>query len=129
MDMCFRHLSFSMPENSLLRAGVRAMGLKLLGECGSPCAELFATSLNTASFHPDGITPVDKMLLKRSKRAGRSEGQRLNIVYGIWSIGDGDDDALDLRIAAVNSSNVIESRVIGWRGIAGVGIHAGLLNR
>ena len=34
MDMCFNHLSFRMPESSLLMAGVRAMGLKLLGECG-----------------------------------------------------------------------------------------------
>ena len=65
------------------------------------------------------------MLLNRSKRAGRSEGQSLNIVYGIWSRGDG---ALDIRIAAFSSSNVIGSRLIGWRGVAGVGIHTGLLN-
>lgn len=31
-NMCCIHLSFRMPENSLLSAGVRAIGLKSLGD-------------------------------------------------------------------------------------------------
>ena len=74
-----------MVENSLLTAGVRAMGLKFEGEDGSCMAELFQMSLMTTVFHCIGIMVSTRIELNRSRKALWRDGHFLEILYDIWS--------------------------------------------
>lgn len=96
--MCLIHLSFRMPEKSLLIAGVSVMGLKFAGSEGSSSAELFGISLTAATFQADGMLPSMMTLLKKSRRAGWREGHFFRIVYKIQSKGGGAEAGLDLLI-------------------------------
>ena len=56
--MCFNHLSFRIPENNLLTAGVSAIRQEFLGDDGSSLAELLAMSLSAATFQAEGALPL-----------------------------------------------------------------------
>ena len=125
--MWFSHLSFSIPERSLLTAGVKAIGLKFLGQRGSSVAALFPISLKTATFQLDGMPPSVRMVLKRSSSAGTRDGHFLNTWYGSWSKGDGAEADLDLLMAA-NSSFCVTGMRDGMAccGLGGGGTHTGV---
>ena len=78
LSICSSHRSFKIPENSLLIAGVKAIALKLLGECESSTAALLPISLKTAAFQFEGMALSVIMVLKRSRSAGTREGHFLN---------------------------------------------------
>ena len=69
-----------MLESKLLIAEVRTIGRNLFGDEGFSLAELLGISLITAAFQADGILPSMTTLLKRSRRAGRSDRQRFGII-------------------------------------------------
>ena len=74
--MCFSHLSFRIPENSLLIVDVTAIGLKFEG---FSLDALFPMSLKTAFFQLDGTVPSAIIPLNKSNSTGTSEGHFLKI--------------------------------------------------
>ena len=127
--MCLNHLSFKIPESNLLIDGVSAIGRKLPGDDGSSLAAPFGMSLTAATFQAEGTVPSMMTLLKRSRRAGWSEGHLFMMEYEIRSRGDGADENLAFLIARDSSSSVIGDISIEQPETGGVGddIHDGVL--
>ena len=73
------------------------------------------------------MDPSDRTVLKRSRSAGTREGHFLKTWYGIWSNGEGADEARD-HLMAPKSSTLVTGLTVGIAcfGIAGDGIHGGV---
>ena len=67
------HVLQRILDNSLLIAGVKTIGLKLLEECECSTTAL-PICLKTATFQFEGMFFSERMLLKRSMSAGTREG-------------------------------------------------------
>ena len=83
---------------------VSAIGLKLDGDEGSSLANPLVISLMDAVFHACGIVDVCQHRLYRLNRACTKEGHLFKILYGIWSRGDGVEEALYHLIVPLISS-------------------------
>ena len=120
------HLFLIIEEKSLPRHDVRAIGLKCWGSDGSDLAASFPINCTMATFQELGTYFSFQQLSNKSSSASFNEWHFLNILYGIWSIGLGDDDDLDLVITDSTSFMVIQDSLNLKAGRGVGGSHSGL---